>query len=995
MRTLARKSDRVVTKQNPTFLGAAIDTGAQRSVIGIPQAQAYCRQNGIPMRLKSSNSTFVFADQRCKSLGVLKISLPTPESVLQLDVDVVQPDIPMLLGLDILDSHGLQFLSTENALEAVEKGWKMPVVRKDGHAFIMWPNDFHIMFSRSQLERLHRHFVHPSAVKLHALLRRATPESLPDDTMKVLQDIRNACHTCQAYSRKPMTFQVRFPNEVVFNQEVSLDIYWLEKKPALSIVDAGTGFCASRFLAAENVETVWNTFLEAWSLMYVGFPQSVLTDQGSVFLSAQWKHACDLGKIHLRHTGTESHNSLGAGEQIHSKLRAVFRKLTFEHPKLSPELRLSIAVKALNDTAGPDGLVPSLLVFGALPRPPEIRKEFPAQRARFQAMHTARAEYERLVSAERIRRGLRKQVTPAADRIYSPGDHVYVYRERLKHWTGPHEVAFLDGKDVRVHVGERGGPRSFNSSAVKPAPTRAISDGGTSILHAADDHSVSFTEVLSHNDPRARQFDNAKREEILGLIQRGTFKLVLRSEQANPNVLPARFVLAIKNGGTDQEILKARFVLGGHKDRDKMNLVHNATTLKQSSVRLLLALSAVLGFELWTMDVRQAYLQAASNLKRDVFIRPHELELSQDELLQVIKPLYGLSDSGDYWSETLVKHHLRALHMSQATADFSLFFRTLAGDLTGLSGTHVDDLLQAGTPKFRRDVLKETRRSFDVKDPEEPPLIFTGIEISRSGDGIIAKQGGYISTISKLVLKTAWECFRSERQKLAWICQTRPDIACAVSFLQQVVQEKYSTESLKAFNRVVLHLQRTPKVVLKFPPLDRESLRLVVYADASFHNCSDNASQLGYIIVLADASDTCAVLHFSSHKSKRVTRSTMAAETLAFVDAFDNAFILRHELSRMMGTNIPILMMTDSRALFDVITRARYTTERRLMVDIAAAREAYKERTMSNIGLIRSEFNPADGLTKVSPNDALLKLLTTSSIDHPIEQFVVERDHVS
>jgi transposase InsO family protein len=177
------------------------------------------------------------------------------------------------------------------------------------------------MFSRLQLERLHRHFVHPSAAKLHALLRRARPDSLPADTLKVLQDINHACHTCQTYSRKPMNFQVRFPDDVVFNQEVLLDLYWLDKRPALSIVDVGTGFCASRFLTAENVETVWNTFIEAWSLLYVGLPQSVLTDQGSVFLSAQWKHACDLGKIHLRHTGTESHNSLGSGEQIHSKLR--------------------------------------------------------------------------------------------------------------------------------------------------------------------------------------------------------------------------------------------------------------------------------------------------------------------------------------------------------------------------------------------------------------------------------------------------------------------------------------------------------------------------------------------------------------------------------------------------------------------------------------------------------------------------------------------------
>jgi hypothetical protein len=148
-------------------------------------------------------------------------------------------------------------------------------------------------------------------------------------------------------------------------------------------------------------------------------------------------------------------------------------------------------------------------------------------------------------------------------------------------------------------------------------------------------------------------------------------------------------------------------------------------------------------------------------------VRVTHNKLMQDELLQVIKPLYGLSDSGDYWAETVVQHHLRALRMSQPTADFSLFFRIVAGELAGLSGTHVDDLLQAGTPTFRREVLKEAKDASDVKDPEEPPLTLTGIDIGRSSDGsITAKQGRYITTISKLALGTAWERFRQNGKSL-------------------------------------------------------------------------------------------------------------------------------------------------------------------------------------------------------------------------------------
>ena len=133
-----------------------------------------------------------------------------------------------------------------------------------------------------------------------------------------------------------------------------------------------------------------------------------------------------------------------------------------------------------------------------------------------------------------------------------------------------------------------------------------------------------------------------------------------------------------------------------------------------------------------------------------------------------------------------------------------------------------------------------------------------------------------------------------------------------------------------------------------------------------------------------------SVIHFSSHKSRRVTRSSMAAETLAFVDGFDNAFILRHDLQRMLGKGVPLLMLTDAKALFDVIIGSKYTPEKRLMVDLAAIREAYNERTISNIGLIRSEHNPADGLTKIGPNAALHKLLQTNTLQHPIEQYVID-----
>jgi len=72
----------------------------------------------------------------------------------------------------------------------------------------------------------------------------------------------------------------------------------------------------------------------------------------------------------------ESHISLGAGEWYHSMLRQIFRTVCMDHASIHLDISLSLAVWAMNHTAGPAGISPQLLVLGVNLRMP-VKPTYP------------------------------------------------------------------------------------------------------------------------------------------------------------------------------------------------------------------------------------------------------------------------------------------------------------------------------------------------------------------------------------------------------------------------------------------------------------------------------------------------------------------------------------------------------------------------------------------------------------------------------------------
>ena len=143
-----------------------------------------------------------------------------------------------------------------------------------------------------------------------------------------------------------------------------------------------------------------------------------------------------------------------------------------------------------------------------------------------------------------------------------------------------------------------------------------------------------------------------------------------------------------------------------------------------------------------------------------------------------------------------------------------------------------------------------------------------------------------------------------------------------------------------------------------------------------------------------DKNNAAIPISFKSYKSKRVTRSVLSAEVIAFADLFDQAFALRSQLEHAMNRSVPLHLMTDSKSLFDIISKGSRTSEKRVTLDIHTARQAYQAREISNIGFVRSSDNLADGLTKPKMQKALYNLLRTATHTPVCEQWIL-RDEIT
>ena len=329
--------------------------------------------------------------------------------------------------------------------------------------------------------------------------------------------------------------------------------------------------------------------------------------------------------------------------------------------------------------------------------------------------------------------------------------------------------------------------------------------------------------------------------------------------------------------------------------------------------------------------------------------------------------------------------------MEPSNADPSLYFKFDGNILIGMNGTYVDDLLRCGLPEFE-SMVQKTYERFETTGTEELPFTFAGINIRLQPDDSFAlDQLFYHQKLETLQTTATFSEFRSMRMKLAWLAHTRPDLCVDISQLAQITESVYNDGPKSAVKRLnkSIKFANDNLTHMKFPKLDLSTIRIVGYSDAAFASNSDLSSQLGRIVLLIDGSGAAAIVSFKSYKSRRVTRSVLSAEVIAFADLFDDAFTIRKQLEHALQRSVHMHLLTDSKCLFDIIGKGSRTNEKRLMLDISVTRQAYNADQISNIGFVRSNYNLADGLTKPKLQQSLHDLLRTGRHEVVAEQWII------
>nr|GEY88205.1 putative ribonuclease H-like domain-containing protein [Tanacetum cinerariifolium] len=192
---------------------------------------------------------------------------------------------------------------------------------------------------------------------------------------------------------------------------------------------------------------------------------------------------------------------------------------------------------------------------------------------------------------------------------------------------------------------------------------------------------------------------------------------------------------------------KARLVVQGHTREEGIDYKEVfAPVARIEAIRLFLAYSSFMGFMVYQMDVKSAFLY--QTIEKEVYgCQPLGFEEPDhlDKVYKVVMALYGLHQAPRAWYETLANYLLEN-GFQRGKIDQIVFIKRQKGDIL-LVQIYVDDIIFGATNK---DLCKYFEKL--MKDKFQMSLMgeltfFLGLQVKQKKDGIFISQDKYVAEI--------------------------------------------------------------------------------------------------------------------------------------------------------------------------------------------------------------------------------------------------------
>ncbi|GJY52050.1 putative ribonuclease H-like domain-containing protein [Tanacetum coccineum] len=358
---------------------------------------------------------------------------------------------------------------------------------------------------------------------------------------------------------------------------------------------------------------------------------------------------------------------------------------------------------------------------------------------------------------------------------------------------------------------------------------------------------------------------------------------------------------------------KARLVAQGHRQEEGIDYDEVfAPVARIEAIRLFLAFASFMGFIVYQMDVKSAFLYGTIDEEVYVSQPPGFVDPEHPtKVYKVVKALYGLHQAPRAWYATL-STFLEKHGYKRGTIDKTLFIRRNKKDIM-LVQVYVDDIIFGSTNKSWCDEFEALMQSRFQMSSMGELTFFLGLQVKQKKQGIFISQEKYVAEIlkkfdlvhvkaaitpmeTKLPLTKDEEAFdvdvhlyRSMIGSLMYLTASRPDIMYAVCVCSRF-QVTPKTSHLNAVKRIFKYLKGKPNLGLWYP---RDSpLNLEAFSDSDYGGSNlDRKSTTGGCQFLGQR-----LISWQCKKQTIVATSTTEAEYVAAANCCGQVLWVQNQL---------------------------------------------------------------------------------------------------